>query len=54
MSPFDRAVVHFCAQIEKGEQGPQSRLTGYEADELIAHVKLSAARRQAVEVAWRG
>jgi len=53
-SPFDRAVAHYCAQIEKGEQGHQSLLTGYEADELIAHVKLSAASHQSVEVAWRG
>lgn len=52
-SPFDRALAFFCANIARAEQGAQSRLTGYEVDELIAHVKLSAARRQAVEIQWR-
>ena len=53
-SPFDNAVTHFCSQIEKRKQGPQSILTGYETDELIEHIKLSASRHQAVDVAWRG
>jgi predicted dehydrogenase len=52
-SPFDRALAYFCTQIDKGEQGAQSRLTGYEVDELIAHIVLSGRTHQAVEVGWR-
>jgi hypothetical protein len=52
-SPFDRAVGFFCGNIEKGQQGRQSRLTGYEVDNLIAHIKRSAELNQAVEVQWR-
>ena len=54
VSPFDRAVEFFCGQIEKGEQGSQSRLTGYEVDELIEHIKHSNASKQAVEIKWKG
>ena len=53
VSPFDRAVEFFCRNIEAGTQGGQSRLTGYEVDELIAHMQLSAARGEAVTVNWR-
>jgi predicted dehydrogenase len=53
VSPFDRAVEFFCSNIEKGLQGAQSRLTGYDVDNLIAHIKRSAESRQAVEVQWR-
>jgi predicted dehydrogenase len=52
-SPFDRAMAFFCANIAKGEQGTQSRLTGYEVDELIAHIKKSADTHQALDVTWR-
>lgn len=52
-SPFDRALAFFCKNIEKGEQGEQSRLTGYEVDELIAHIEKSAKSGQAVDVEWR-
>ncbi|MFH1969067.1 MAG: Gfo/Idh/MocA family oxidoreductase [Verrucomicrobiota bacterium] len=52
-SPFDRAQAFFCRNIAQGVQGEQSRLTGYEVDELIAHIKLSAVRHQAVEISWR-
>jgi predicted dehydrogenase len=52
-SPFDRAVACFCRNIEQGRQGEQSPLTGYDVDELIAHVQKSAASGQAVEVGWR-
>ena len=51
--PFDRAVAFYCANIEQGTQGEQSRLTGYDVDELIAHIKRSAATGQAVNVKWR-
>lgn len=52
VSPFDSAMRFFCDNIAAGTQGTQSRLTGYEVDELIEHIKLSAASGQAVEVAW--
>jgi hypothetical protein len=52
-SPFDRAVGFFCRNIATGTQGAQSRLTGYDVDELIGHIKLSAARHQAVDIGWR-
>ena len=52
-SPFDRAMAFFCANIAKREQGAQSRWTGYEADELIAHIKESAASGLAVEMRWK-
>lgn len=52
-SPFDRALAFFCANIERGEQGTQSRTTGYDVDELIAHIELSARTGEAVTVDWR-
>ncbi|MHC4873490.1 MAG: Gfo/Idh/MocA family protein [Planctomycetota bacterium] len=52
-SPFDLAVAHFCEQIEKGEQGPQSRLTGYETDCLIEAIKESGKTKQAIELDWK-
>jgi predicted dehydrogenase len=53
VSPFERAVEFFCAQIERGEQGAQSEWTGYETDELIEQIKISGASRQAVTVPWK-
>jgi len=53
VSPFDRAVAFFCDNISKGTQGSQSRLTGYDVDELIAHVNESADSGQALDVKWR-
>lgn len=53
ISPFDRAMAFFCANIERGEQGAQSRLTGYDVDELIAAIKRSSAEKRAVQPAWR-
>jgi len=52
-SPFDRAVGFFCEWIARGEQGPQSRRTGYDVDELIAHILRSGASGEAVTVGWR-
>jgi len=52
-SPFDRAVAFFCANIRKGRQGAQSRLTGYDVDELIAHIARSAREHKALTVKWR-
>jgi len=53
VSPFDRAIAFFCANIEKGVQGTQERRTGYDVDELIAHIEKSAKLRQAVDIAWK-
>ena len=53
VSPFDRAMAFFCRQIEQGSQGAQSRLTGYDVDELIAHIYRSAAEKRALDVQWR-
>ena len=53
VSPFDLAVAQFCAGAAAGEQLGQSRVTGYEVDELIDHIRRSAAQGQALEIAWR-
>ena len=52
-SPFDRAVAFYCDSVARGEQGEVSRLTGYDVDELIAHVQESARTGQMVNVGWR-
>ena len=52
-SPFDRAIAFFCENIAKHEQGSQSRFSGYAVDELISHIKQSAATGQAKDVHWR-
>lgn len=52
-SPFDRALVFFCDNVRRGVQGSQARSTGYDVDELIAHIQQSAAMRQAVDLTWR-
>ena len=52
-SPFDRAVAFFSANIRRGVQGSQSRMTGYDVDELIAHIRESAKLGKAVDVKWR-
>ncbi len=53
VSPFDRAIEFYCANVAHGRQGEQSRLTGYDVDELIAHIEQSARSGQAVDVNWR-
>ena len=53
VSPFERADAFFCQNIENGKQGDQSRMTGYEVDELIAHIRLSARKGEAVNVTWQ-
>ena len=50
VSPFDRAVAFYCAQIERGEQGQQSIYTGYDVDVLIETVQRSARSGQTQEV----
>ena len=52
-SPFDRAMAFFCKNIARGKQGPQSRQTGYDVDELIAHIQRSAATGRALDIKWR-
>ena len=52
-SPFDRAIAFFCKNIAGGTQGAQSRVTGYDVDELIAQIKLSAQTKQAIALKWR-
>lgn len=52
-SPFERADAFFLDCIAAKKQGGQSALTGYEVDELIAHIKKSASEGRAVDVAWR-
>jgi predicted dehydrogenase len=53
-SPFDNAVAFFLENIEKGEQGSQSRMTGYDVDELIATVTKSGEEGQALEIQYKG
>lgn len=52
-SPFEGAIAFFGKNIDNGLQGSQSRLTGYEVDELISHIKISASQKKSVEVEWR-
>ncbi len=53
ISPFDCAAEFFYKNIEKGQQGSQSRLTGYEVDELIEHMNKSSDSGQAVDINWQ-
>ena len=46
-------MAFFCTQIARNEQGAQSRHTGYDVDELIAHIEQSGRTHQAVDVAWK-
>ena len=52
VSPFDEAIAFFCANIAAGMQGGQSRITGYDVDELIHHIQESSANGCALEVAY--
>lgn len=53
VSPFARAIAHFCACIARKEQGPQPITTGYDVDELIATILRSSAERTALDVTYR-
>lgn len=53
ISAFVPELEFFLGQIAKGEQGEQSRRTGYDVDELIAHVTQSAAEQRSVEIDWK-
>jgi len=53
VSPFAQAEKHFLAQIEKGEQGPQDRYTGYRADYLLEQIAKSANEGAPVKLEWR-
>ncbi len=52
-SAFTQEVAFFLDQVARGEQGPQSRRTGYDVDELIAHMTRSAQTGQALDLNWR-
>jgi len=53
VSPFDLAVAFFVENIERGEQGGQSRLTGYDVDELISSISRSGQTGQALIIDWK-
>lgn len=53
VSPFERAIAFYCKNVAEGRQGEQSALTGYEVDELIEHIGVSARQGRSVEVAWK-
>ena len=53
VSPFDRALEFYCAAVAAGAQGEQSRLTGYDVDELINCFEQSARSGEARDVNWR-
>lgn len=53
VSPFDGAMMFFCRNIAQGNQGAQSIRTGYDVDELIAHIQRSAESGQAITIDWR-
>lgn len=53
VSPFDEAIRFFCRGIEQGRQGEQSRVTGYDVDELIEHLGRSSLTGQALDVKWK-
>ncbi len=53
VSPFLGADNYFCTNIERGTQGSQRITTGYDVDELIAHIQRSAETKQAVDVNYR-
>lgn len=53
VSPFDGAVAFFCGNIAAGKQGAQSRLTGYDVDELSAHIQRSAASGASLTIDWK-
>ena len=52
-SPFEKAIKYFCDNIKNGCQGGQSRLTGYEVDEILEHFKQSASTGQPKEINYR-
>jgi predicted dehydrogenase len=53
ISPFTLALQHFCTCIAAGEQGPQARTTGYDVDELIAHIQRSGREGRSLTVEYR-
>ncbi len=52
VSPFERAIAFYCRNIARGAQGAQPRTTGYDVDNLIAHMMKSAKQKRAVAVKW--
>jgi predicted dehydrogenase len=50
---FTQEVAFFLDQVARSDQGPQSRRTGYDVDQLIEDITRSAKTGQAVDVNWR-
>ena len=48
VSPFNRAVQFYLGNIEAKQQGTQSKLTGYDVDELIGTISQSAVKQAAL------
>lgn len=53
VSPFALAIQFFCKNIEAGVQGEQSRVTGYDVDELIAHIQKSSQTKNMLDVNYK-
>ena len=53
VSPFALSVSAFCAAIASGRQDLQSRMTGYEADEVLHAITRSGREQRPVDIAWR-
>ena len=52
-SPFTAEIVEFHRDIARGRQEAQGDDTGYVVDEVIEHLRRSAATGQAIDVAYR-
>jgi predicted dehydrogenase len=53
VSPFERAVAAFCADIAAKRQTVQNPLTGYETDEMIGAIQDSAESGKTVNIQWK-
>lgn len=53
ISPFSLAVQFYLANIEKKQQGTQSKYTGYDVDELISTISRSAREHQPFDLKYR-
>lgn len=52
-SAFERAIAAYVADITSGKQTAQSRVTGYDVDQLIASIAASARSGQLLSVPWK-
>lgn len=53
VSPFERLMGSYCKTVKSGKQEPQTKVTGYEVDELIDQIKKSASSGKAITIEWR-